>query len=182
MAVDTSNSIQKAFLDGINEVFSIMFTQHCLMYFLNDESTEVNVYGETDEKAYGEPYELTAKVSYDHPKGESPEQTVERQAIITIPTKQFIKNDISFLSEADWEKFRQAKLVYENTEYLVDVVKPKTLVADVWQFFDFYCTEDKKSSLEVSSEVVEPDNTEDTTNSEEPNIDNDDLGDIYGDS
>lgn len=179
MAVDANNSIQKAFLDGINEVFSIMFTQHCLMYFLNDESTEVNIYGETDEKVYGEPYELTAKVSYDQPKGESPEQTVERKAIITIPTKQLIQNNISFLNEADWERFRQAKLVYEGTEYLVDIVKPKTLVADIWQFFDFYCTEDKKSSLDVPEEEVEPETTGDTYNTEESGADEE--GDIYGD-
>ena len=126
-----------------------------------------------------EPYELTAKVSYDQTKGESPEQTVERRAIISIPTKQFIQNNISFLNEADWERFRQAKLIYEGTEYLVDIVKPKTLVADIWQFFDFYCTEDKKSSLDVPEEEVEPETTGDTDNTEESGADEE--GDIYDD-
>lgn len=147
MAVDESNSIQKAFLEGMNEVFSIMFTQHCLMYFLDEDNTVTNIYGETPEKLYGEPYELTAKVSYDHPKGEEPNETVIRLATITIPTKQFIDNEIPFLYEEDWERFRKAKFVYEGTEYLVDTVKPKTLVADVWQFFEFHCTEDKKNSI-----------------------------------
>lgn len=147
MAVDERNSIQKAFLDGIELVFSIMFTEHCKMYFLDTGNTETNVYGETTNKQYGEPVELVAKVIYNHPKGEDPEEEVIRKATIKIPTKQFITNGIPFLSEEDWEKFRKAKFSYEGTTYLVDAVKPMTLVADIWQFFEFYCTEDKKSSI-----------------------------------
>lgn len=147
MAVDENNGIQKAFLEGINEVFSIMFTQHCFLYLLDEENTVTNIYDETTKKVYGEPYEIAAKVIYDHPKGEEPEETVIRKATITVPTKQFIDNEIPFLFEEDWECLRKAKFVYEGTAYLVDVVKPKTLVADVWQFFEFSCTEDKKKSI-----------------------------------
>lgn len=147
MAVDENNSIQKAFLDGIELVFSLMFTTHCKMYFLNEESVEKDIYDEVENKSYGEPVDLVAKVIYDHPKGEEPEETVIRKATIKIPTKQFIDKKISCLYEADWEKFRKAKFEYEGTTYLVDAVKPMTLVADIWQFFEFYCTEDKKKSI-----------------------------------
>ena len=89
MAVDENNSIQKAFLDGIELVFSLMFTTHCKMYFLNEESVEKDIYDEVENKSYGEPVDLVAKVIYDHPKGEEPEETVIRKATIKIPTKQF---------------------------------------------------------------------------------------------
>lgn len=144
--VDENNSIQKAFLDGIELVFSLMFTQKCKMYFLDEVSTVRNVYDETPLKVYGEPIDLVAKVIYNHPKGDEPEETVIRKATIKIPTKQFITNDIGFMYESDWEKFRKAKFSYEGCEYLVDAVKPMTMVADIWQFFEFYCTEDKKTS------------------------------------
>ena len=42
---------------------------------------------------------------------------------------------------------RKAKLVYEGTEYLVDTIKPSTLVADIWQFLEFTATEAKKDSI-----------------------------------
>lgn len=148
MALDTSNDIQSAFLEGMEEVFSLMFTTHCFMYFLDTENTKTNVYGETKLKKYKDPYELTAKVEYFHPKGEEPNETVIRSATITIPTKQFLDNDIPCLSEEDWEYMRKAKFSYEGVIYLVDEVKPKTLVADIWQFFEFHCTEDKKNSIE----------------------------------
>lgn len=147
MALDITNDIQEAFLEGIEEVFSIMFTQHCFMYLLDEENTKTNVYGETPKKCYGEPYELVAKIIYDHPKGEEPEETVIRKAVIKVPTKQFLNNEIPCLSESDWEKFRKAKFSYEGCTYLVDAVKPMTLVADIWQFFEFYCTENKKKSI-----------------------------------
>lgn len=147
MAVDEKNSIQKAFLDGIDLVFSTMFTQKCKLYFLDTVNTETNIYGETATKVYGEPYDIVAKIIYEHSKGVEPEETIIRKATIKIPTKQFISNNIGFLQETDWENFRKAKFSYEGCEYLVDNVMPTTLVADVWQFFEFSCTEDKKISV-----------------------------------
>lgn len=145
---EPKNEIQKAFLDGIEEVYSTLLCNHALLYFLDEENTKVDsLYGETTEKKYLEPYELIAKVTYDHPKGENPEETVIRKAQFRIPTKQFLTLGIPFLQEADWERMRQAKLVYEGTEYLIDTVKPSTLVADIWQFFEFSATEAKKNSI-----------------------------------
>ena len=118
------------------------------MYFLDEENTVVDsLYGETTNKKYLEPYELVAKVEYNHPKGESPEETVIRTAKFKVPTKQFLTLGIPFLAEEDWERMRKAKLVYEGTEYMVDTVEPTTLVADIWQFFTFTATEVKKYSI-----------------------------------
>lgn len=148
MAYEPKNEIQSAFLDGIEEVYSALLCNHLLLYFLDEESTEVNsIYGETVNKKYLEPYELIAKVTYDHPKGDEPEETVIRKAQFRIPTKQFLTLGIPFLKEKDWERMRKSKLVYEGTEYLIDTVKLSTLVADIWQFIEFTATESKKDSI-----------------------------------
>lgn len=148
MAYEPKNEIQSAFLDGIEEVYSTLLCNHLFLYFLDDENTEINsLYGETLDKKYLEPYELIAKVNYSHLKGSEPEETVIRKAQFRVPTKQFITLGIPFLSESDWERMRKAKLVYEGTEYLVDTVEPSTLVADIWQFFEFSATEAKKDSI-----------------------------------
>lgn len=148
MAYESKNEIQVAFLDGIEEVYSTLLCNHLFLYFLDEESTEVNsIYGESVKKKYLEPYELIAKVTYDHPKGTEPEETVIRKAQFRLPTKQFLTLGIPFLQEKDWERMRKAKLVYEGTEYLIDTVKPSTLVADIWQFLEFTATEAKKESI-----------------------------------
>lgn len=148
MAVEPNNLIQQEFQDGIEEVYSTLLCNHLFMYFLDEVNTVKNdIYEETSEKVYEEtPYELIAKVEYSHPKGEGFEETVIRKATFKVPTKQFTTLGIPFLSEADWEKMRKAKFVYEGTEYECDTATPQTLVADLWQFFIFDCTEAKHSS------------------------------------
>lgn len=148
MAFESTNDIQTAFLDGIEEVYSTLLCNHLFLYFLDEESTVVDsLYEETTKKRYLEPYELIAKVTYSHTKGVDPEETVIRTATFRVPTKQFLTLGIPFLSESDWERMRKAKLVYEGTEYLIDTVTPSTLVADIWQFFEFTATEVKKDSI-----------------------------------
>lgn len=150
MAFEPDNSIQQAFQEGIELVYSTLLCNHLFMQFLDETATQVDeLYGETDEKVYEETvYELIAKVEYEPYKGEAPEETVIRKATFRVPTKQFTTLGIPFLSESDWEKMRKAKFTYEGTEYLCDEVKPMTLVADLWQFFEFKCTEDKKKSIQ----------------------------------
>lgn len=150
MAVEPDNSIQQAFQDGIEEVFSTLLCNHLIMQFLDENSTQVDdLYGETNTKVYEETqYELVAKVEYYFSKGSSSEETVIRKAKFRVPTKQFTTLGIPFLSEEDWERMRKAKFIYEGTEYLCDEVTPMTLVADLWQFFEFNCTEDKKKSIQ----------------------------------
>lgn len=150
MAVELDNDIQQEFQDGIEEVYSTLLCNHLFMQFLNETATQVDeLYGETKDKVYEETqYELIAKVEYEHLKGSAPEETVIRKATFRVPTKQFTTLGVPFLTEADWERMRKAKFIYEGMEYLCEEVKPMTLVADLWQFFEFRCTEDKKSSIQ----------------------------------
>ena len=140
-------SIQNAFLDGIEEVFSIMFTDRLNLHLLNEEDTIVSIYDETENKVYLDPVPMIGRIQTTFAQGEIPVESINIDAIITIPTKQLITNRIPHTTESDLEALRKAKFTYDGFEYLVSKVQPKTLVADMWQTYDFMCSADKKSSL-----------------------------------
>ena len=142
------SEIQNAFLDGIEEIFSIMFTNRIHLYHLDEKSTQVNIYDEVvDEKVYHDPTILIGRIQTTFTQGELPVEGVQIDAVITIPTKQLITNGILHETQEDLEALKKAKFSYDDIEYLVEKVVPKTLVADKWQMYDFMCRVDKKSSL-----------------------------------
>lgn len=142
-------SIQNAFLDGIEEIFSTMFTNRLYLSLLDEEGTTVNVYGESsDEKMYLSPIQLIGRIQTTFTQGEDPVEAVNIDAVITIPTKQLITHQIPHQTESDLETLKKAKFAYDGFEYLVDKVVPKTLVTDKWQMYDFMCHKDKNSSLD----------------------------------
>lgn len=140
-------SIQNAFLDGIEEIFSIMFTDRLYLSLLDEDGTIVNVYEESSEKMYLSPIQLIGRIQTTFTQGEDPVEAVNIDAVITIPTKQLIKHQIPHQTKSDLETLKKAKFAYDGFEYLVDIVVPKTLVADKWQMYDFMCHKDKSSSL-----------------------------------
>lgn len=141
------SEIQNAFLDGLEEVFSIMFTDKIKLSLLDEESTSTNVYDETTEKVYKPQIPLVGKITTTFEQGENPIEGVQIDAIITIPTKQLISNQVPHKSDLDLETLKKGKMSYGDFEYLVDKVVPKILVADMWQMYDFYCHVDENSSL-----------------------------------
>ena len=132
-------SIQQAFLDGINEVFSTMFTESVKLYLMDEESTKVNVYDETEKKAYLEVCDLVAKVTTTFTEGELPVEDIKVDAVFTIPTKQLIINNLSRATMDDLKNLSKGKISYRGIDYLIHRVVPKTLVADEWQMYDFIC-------------------------------------------
>lgn len=139
--------IQNAFLDGIEEVFSLMFTNRLSLRLLDEESTKTNIYEETPDKVYRDPIALIGRIQTTFNQGEDPIESVNIDAVITIPTKQLISNQIPHETREDLETLKKAKFIYDDFEYLVDKVVPKTLVADKWQLYDFMCHVDKNTSL-----------------------------------
>ncbi len=139
--------IQKAFLDGIEEIFSIMFTDRLQLSLLNEEETETNIYDESLSKEYLDPISLIGNIKTTFTQGSDPIEGVNVDAVITIPTKQLITNQIPHQTDEDLETLKKGKFSYDGFEYLVEKVVPKTLVADKWQMYDFMCRIDKKSSL-----------------------------------
>ena len=140
-------SIQNAFLDGLEEVYSIMFTNRLELRLLDEDETEVNIYGESPEKVYQNPIQLVGRIQTTFEQGDDPVEGVKIDAVITIPTKQLISNQIPHQTEENLETLRKAKFSYDGFEYLVEKVVPKTLVADKWQLYEFSCRVDKKTSL-----------------------------------
>lgn len=139
--------VQNEFLDGIEEIFSIMFTDRLKLSLLNEEATSVNVYEETSKKVYRDPIQLIGRIQTTFTQGELPVESVQIDAVITIPTKQLITKEIPHLTEEDLETLKKAKFSYDGFEYLVEKVVPKTLIADKWQMYSFECRVEKKSSL-----------------------------------
>lgn len=146
--------IQNAFLEGIEEAFSIMFTEETELRFLSDE-TEVNIYDEATEKKYGEPIKLVAKVKTDFVQGDLPIQGVQIDAIFSVPTKQLISNNVDRVTLSDLETLRKCKFSYAGLDYLVKKVQPRTLIADEWHIYDFYCAIESQSSLKGSDDSGE---------------------------
>ena len=171
------DEIQKAFLEGIEEVYTELLCTDLYIQFLDTERTVVDdVYGETTEKVYQEPIKLIGKINEMQPKADDPDQTVNRSVTIKLPTKQFLDMGISIDFEADWEMFRKAKLIHNNEEYLIDTVEPVTLIRDMWQFLSIRATQDKKTYVPPTSPVV-PEKTEETEETQEQGDEN--GSDIY---
>ena len=139
--------IQNAFLDGIEEIFSIMFTDRLYLSLLYEEETSLNIYDETSDKVYKDSIQLIGRIKTTFEQGEDPVESVQTQAVVTIPTKQLITKNIPHQTEHDLETLKKGKFSYDGFEYLIDKVRPKTLVADKWQMYDFECHIDKKTSL-----------------------------------
>lgn len=142
------SDIQRAFLDGTEEIYEVLFTDRLKFSLLNEEETKYNVYGETVNKVYHDPVQLVGRVQTTFDQGENPIEGIQVDAVITIPTKQLMRNDLSHEQEEDLETLRKGKFAYGGFEYLIHEVKPRTFIADKWHTFAFVCSVDKKTSLE----------------------------------
>ena len=87
-------SIQKAFLDGIDEIYTALFTDSIYFSFLDEDETEINVYEESREKKYTEPVKLVGRVNTSFEQGGEYVEGINIDAVITIPTKQLITKKI----------------------------------------------------------------------------------------
>lgn len=133
--------ISQAFLDGMNETFSILFNNKIKFYYMDEELTVPDkLYRETDKKVYKEPINLVAKIVTNFEKEELPVMDKKIDAIITVPTKQLIINNIPVETYADLETLSKGKISYKQIEeYKIELVRPKVLIDDEWQFYDFFC-------------------------------------------
>lgn len=145
-------NIKKEFIDGINEVFSIMFTDGTndgiYLYPLH-EPTELNVYKEVKYKKYSPPVLLVAKVQLTPTQGEEDVKTIEETATFTVPFKSLRDNGID-TSNKNLNVLRKGVVKYKDTFYEIDNIKPNTFVEDTFMTYIFECTE----KLEMTSVSV----------------------------
>ena len=139
--------IQNAFLDGINEIFTTMFTDQIEVFLLDEENTKTNVYKETANKKYLEPVRVAGEINTTFAQGENVVEGIEIDALIRVPTKQIQASGIPHETLEDLETLRKSKVRFAGVEYLVHKVTPKTLIAEIWHFYDFACLVDKNVSV-----------------------------------
>lgn len=136
-------SIQTAFKDGLETIYGTLFTDSLYLYLLDKAETIPNIYEEAPEKVYAEPIKLVGGVRLNVSISENPAipaTLVVKDAVIKIPTKQLIENNIPFTSEDDLKELRKGRFVYKKVEYLIDYIRPQTFVADMWQVYAFECS------------------------------------------
>jgi len=140
--------IAQAFLEGIKEIFTIMFTNEVYYYLLDEDETDVNVYGESTKKVYKEPVKLTCNVK--SPIKEEDDlyiEDVKIDAVIKIPALIMMESTLSFQTAESREVLMRGKISYGGIDYLIDRIESTTLIDDTWQFYVFYCHVGKKFSV-----------------------------------
>lgn len=144
-----ANEIQQAFLDGLNEVFVLLFTTEVEMYLLNTTETNTNIYREVarDAKVYLDPIKVAAKVETSSTEEADHDSPPVRRVKITIPTKQLILHEIPRKTQQELDELRKVKFKYAGMEFMVDNVIPRTLVADEFHVYIFDCHENVRKSV-----------------------------------
>lgn len=145
MASITGNEVGDAFLEGIQELFQIMFNDKKVLYCpMDTEKTKINIYEEAPQKYYLDGIPLSAKIVTTFTKEQLPVQDLKVDAIVTIATKELMDNNLMTFKLDNLKEMQKGKINYKDVEYLISYIQPKTLVGDIWQFFDFFCYVDKK--------------------------------------
>lgn len=153
--------IQDAFVDGLNEVYSIMFTDGVndgVNLYLLDPDTEGGFYKESKVKKYKKPVLLVAKAQSNMKvRGEEVVETeVNNLPKFTVPYKSMRDKGVACQTEKDWDILRRGYIEFHGAFYEITSVKPMTFVEDVFLTVLFEC----KYRQDVSSIFVTDDNEE----------------------
>lgn len=161
-------SIQNDFIEGIYEVYSIMFTDgksDGIYFYPLHTPNKLNVYREEKFKKYKKPSLLVAKVSLTPTQGEDARETIKGIAKFTVPFKSLIDNNID-VSYPNLEELRKGVVLYKDTLYEIDNINPSTFLEDTFMTYVFECSErvgapnitvvlEEEDSLEFSTEDSE---------------------------
>lgn len=153
--------IQEAFVDGMNEVYSVMFTDGVndgVKMYLLDPSTEGGFYKESKVKKYKKPVLLVAKAQTNMKvKGdEVVESDVKNLPKFTIPYKSMRDNNIPCQTEKDWDILKRGFIEFHEAFYEIKSAKPQTFVEDLFLTILFECEYRK----DITSLLVVTDDTE----------------------
>ena len=138
-------SIQKDFVDGLNEIFTTLFNDgktDGIKLYLISENTKINVYGESKYKKYKEPKLLVAQARLTPVQGEQDVEVIKDKAVFVVPLKSLQSNNLG-VSNDDLDVMRKGVIEFHNTFYTIDNISPKAYIEDVFLMYHFECTEDK---------------------------------------
>lgn len=149
-------NIQEAFIEGVNEIYSTLFTDGIndgVYFYPIYEPPKKNVYGEVKYKQYLPPVLLVAKVVLLPQQGEEDIKALKEKATMTIPFKSLRDNNID-VSNKNLFELRKGLLKYKDTFYEIDNIKPSVFVADTFITYIFECTEDLNTTeIQIYGEV-----------------------------
>lgn len=153
--------IQEAFVDGMNEVYSVMFTDGVndgVKLYLLDPSTEGGFYKESKVKKYKKPVLLVAKAQTNMKvKGDEViESDIKNLPKFTVPYKSMRDNNIPCQTEKDWDILKRGFIEFHEAFYEIKSAKPQTFVEDLFLTILFECEYRK----DITSLLVVTDDTE----------------------
>ena len=153
--------IQEAFVDGMNEVYSIMFTDGVndgVKLYLLDPSTDGGFYKESKVKKYKKPVLLVAKAQTNMKvKGDEViESDIKNLPKFTVPYKSMRDNNIPCQTEKDWDILKRGFIEFHEAFYEIKSAKPQTFVEDLFLTILFECEYRK----DITSLLVVTDDTE----------------------
>lgn len=135
-------SIQKAFLDGMKELWDTVFTTVDLVLLDTDNTIINEVYGEVvGDKVYLPPLTLPAKVDLSLHELSDDTEGKSYNATFRFPTKVFLDNNIDLSVKKGLDILRKAKIEYQGAEYEIQDIKPQTNIQGVYLFYQFLCNE-----------------------------------------
>jgi len=140
------SSIRKDFVDGVQEIFSTLFNDGSeqtdgVFYYALSNQTSTNIYGESKFKVYKQPVLLVAKAVLTPTQGQQDTETVKDSATFTVPLKSLQNKNLG-VTNADLAVMRRGLIKFHGVFYLIDNIKPKAYIEDVFLMYDFECTED----------------------------------------
>lgn len=154
-------SIRKDFVDGIQEIFTELFTDGVNdglnLYFLSEQTLADDVYGEQKYKVYKKPILLVCNAQLTPTLGEQAIEVYKDMVQFKVPLKSLEEHNISVTHEG-LDKLRKCVIEFHNVFYVVENVSPVTFVEDTYLVYKFECKEDRK----MTSVILETEETEDS--------------------
>lgn len=150
-------SIQKDFIDGVQEIFTTMFNDgetDGLKLYLLSENVKKSVYGEQKYKLYQQPKMLVTQARLTPTQGESDIESIKDRAVFVVPLKSLQDNELG-VTNADLDIMRKGVIEFHGVYYLIDNILPKAYVTDVFLLYHFVCTEDKHITSILVEEIPE---------------------------
>lgn len=148
-------SIQKDFVEGVNEIFTTMFNDGVkdgINLYLLSEDTKKNVYGEQKYKTYKKPKMLVAQARLTPTQGEQDVESIKDKAVFVVPVKSLQDNELG-VTNKDLDIMRKGVIEFHGVFYIIDNILPKAYIADVFLLYHFVCTEDKNCASILVKEL-----------------------------
>ena len=139
-------SIRKDFVDGVQEIFTILFndgvTDGLDLYLMSENTSSNNVYRENKYKMYKAPKRLVTQARLTPTQGEKDVEVIKDKAVFVVPLRSLQDNNLG-VTNNDLDIMRKGMIKFHGVYYTIDNILPKAYIEDVFLMYYFVCTEDK---------------------------------------